>query len=155
MFIILCIHASGHYWDRLSWICDVSELIQSHKFDWDYIFKKADELGIKRLILVNLLLAVDLLDLNLPDNITEQFKSEIIQDLAFKVKKRIFMPNSDSLSMTVMLRFNVRDRRIQRIKDILKIMFLPSNEEWDKSALKSFLPPFSYFYRFIHVLSDY
>ena len=100
-------------------------------------------------------MAVDFLDLNLPDNITEQFKSEIIQDLAFKVKKRIFMPNSDSMYHDVMLRFNVRDRRIQRIKDILKIMFLPSNEEWDKSALKSFLPPFSYFYRFIHVLSDY
>ena len=40
MFVILCIHASGHYWDRLSWICDVSELIKSNEFNWDYILKK-------------------------------------------------------------------------------------------------------------------
>ena len=95
MLLVLCIHASGHYWDRLSWICDVSELIQSEDIDWEYILKKADELGIKRLLLINLFLAVDLFDLNLPNDILKHLESKIIQNLVFKVKKRIFIPNSD------------------------------------------------------------
>ena len=91
MLIILCVHASGHLWERLSWICDISELIQSHEMDWEYITEKADELGIKRVLKVNLLLAVDLFDLKLPDDVLEDIKSdEMVQDLVFKVKKRIF-----------------------------------------------------------------
>jgi hypothetical protein len=155
MLLILCIHASGHYWDRLSWICDISELIQSYEINWGYIIEKADKLGIKRLILVNLCLAVDLLDLNLPNTIHKHLESTTIQYLTFKVKKRIFMPNSDSLFQIADIRFNIREKRSHRIKDFLKIMFLPTNEEWDKSSMKSLLPPFSYFYRFIQVLTNY
>ena len=152
---MLCIHASGHYWDRLSWICDISELIQSHDINWEYILEKSDELGIRRLILINLLLAVDLFDLNLPNNIIKQLKSETIQNLAFKVKKRIFMPNSDNIFKMANIRFNIREKMSHRIKDFLKIMFLPTNKEWEKSSLKSLFPPVSYFYRFIQVLTDY
>ena len=155
MLLVSCIHASGHYWDRLSWICDISELIQSYEMNWEYMLEKVDELGIERVLLVSLLLARDLLDLNLPKNINNQLKSEIVQNLAFKVKKRIFMPDSDSIFQMAGLRFNIREKRTHRIKDILKIMFLPTNQEWDKSTLKSVFPPFSYFYRFIQVLTDY
>jgi hypothetical protein len=155
MLLVLCIHASGHYWDRLSWICDVSELIQSKDIDWDYILKKADELRIKRILFVNLLLAVDLLELKLPNDILKQLESRTIQKLAFKVKKRIFISYSEGFLRSASIRLSIREKRSNQIKDFLKIMFLPTNEEWDKSVLKSFLPPFSYFYRFIQVLSDY
>ena len=154
MLLVLCIHASGHYWERLSWICDVSELIQSKNIDWEYTIKKAEELGIKRLLWVNLFLAVDLLGLNLPDDISKHLESKTIQNLGFIVKKRIFIPYSDNFFRSASLRLKIREKRSHQIQDGLKIMFLPTNEEWDKSVLKSFLPPFSYFYRFIQVLSD-
>ncbi len=152
LFLILCIHASGHYWDRLSWICDISELIQSHEINWDYIMEMGNQLGIIRLILVTLLLAVDLLDLNLPNKILEQLKSEIIEDLTFNVKKRIFFPDNESIFQSAYIRYNIRERRSHRIKDILKIIFLPTNEEWSNSNLKPLIPPVSYIYRFIRVL---
>lgn len=154
MLLVLCIHASGHYWDRLSWICDVSELIQSKNIDWEYTIKKADELGIKRLLWVNLFLAVDLLGLNLPNDIIKHLKSKTIQNLASKAKKRIFIPYSDGFFRSASLRLKIREKRSHQIQDGLKIMFLPTNEEWDKSVQKSFLPPFSYIYRLIQVLSD-
>lgn len=152
LFLILCIHASGHYWDRLSWICDISELIQSHEINWDYIIEKGNQLGIIRLILVTLLLAVDLLDLNLPNNILKQLKSEIIEDLTFNVKKRIFLRDDESIFQSAYIRYNIREKRSHRIKDILKILFLPTNEEWNNSTLKPLFPPISYIYRFIRVL---
>ncbi len=152
LFLVLCIHASGHYWDRLSWICDISELIQSHEINWDYVLEKGNQLGIMRLILVTLLLAVDLLDLNLPNNVLKQLKSEIIEDLTFNVKKRIFFPDNESIFQSASIRYNIRERRSHRIKDFLKIIFLPTNEEWSNSKLKSLFPPISYLYRFIRVL---
>jgi len=155
MLLILCIHASGHYWDSLSWICDISELIQSHEMDWAYIIEKCEELGIKRLLMVNLLLAQDLFDLNLPNNIIKELKSEIVQDLAFKVKKRIFMLDSNSIFKMMNIRLNIREKRTHRIKDLFKIMFLPTNIEWNLSSSKSLFPPLSYFFRFIMVLRNY
>lgn len=155
MLLVLGIHASQHLWERLSWICDISELIQSHEMNWEYVLEKADELGIKRLLMVNLLLAHDLLDLNLPKNIIKQLKSEIIKDLSFKVKKRIFMPDSDSIFQMVDLRLNIREKRSHKIKDFFKIMFLPTNKDWSNSSIKPLFPPLSYFFRFIQFLTDY
>jgi hypothetical protein len=155
MLMVLSIHASQHLWERLSWICDISELIQSHEMNWEYVLKKADKLGIKRLLMVNLLLAHDLLDLNLPNNIIKQLKSEIVQNLAFKVKKRIYLPCSDNIFQTADLRLNIREKRTHRIKDLIKIMFLPTNKEWNESSTKSHFPPISYFFRFIHFFRNY
>ncbi len=40
---ILCIHGSKHFWERISWIADISEMIQSHPgLDWDEAFRCAD-----------------------------------------------------------------------------------------------------------------
>ena len=41
MLLILCIHASGHLWERLSWICDISEFIQSNEdINWEDLIRK-------------------------------------------------------------------------------------------------------------------
>jgi hypothetical protein len=95
---------------------------------------------------------VDLLDLNLPNNILKQLKSEIIEDLTFNVKKRIFLRDDESIFQSAYIRYNIREKRSHRIKDILKILFLPTNEEWNNSTLKPLFPPISYIYRFIRVL---
>lgn len=154
LLLILCIHASGHYWERLAWICDISELIQSNEMDWGYVFEKSDKLGINRLVMINLLLAKDILDLDLPDNVLKQLKSKRIKNLTFKVIKRIFMKDTDNIFMMAYIRFNIREKRSQGIKDILKIMFYPTNKEWEKSSFKSVFPLISHFYRFFQVMMD-
>ena len=56
--IILCIHGAKHDWNRLSWICDISEFIKSNKnINWDEVLEKARKIGVKRLLFVNLILA--------------------------------------------------------------------------------------------------
>jgi hypothetical protein len=156
MLLVLCTHAAGHRWIRLSWICDISELIQSHEINWDYTLKKADELGIIRLLLVNLNLAVDLFDLDLPDTILKSLSSKKVNMMVFKVKKALFdSESSESMFQMVDVRFNIRENRLLRIKDILRTLFLPTNNEWKILSLYPFLLPFSYFIRFIKVLKDY
>ncbi|WP_048187993.1 nucleotidyltransferase domain-containing protein [Methanobacterium paludis] len=156
MFLILCIHASGHLWERLSWICDISKLIQSHEMDWEHVFEKADELGIKRVLKVSLLLAVGLFALKLPDAVLEDIKSdEKVKNLVFKVKKRIFQEGSENIFQMADVRLNIRENRSNRVKDLFNILFNPTNKEWDESSLKLILPPVSYILRFINVFKDY
>ena len=155
MLLILSIHGSQHLWERLSWICDISELIHTHELNWEYVLDKSEELGIKRLLLVNLFLAYDLFGVDYPNNIIKLLNSEIIKDLAFKVKKRIFAPNLDSMFKMLDIRINIREKRTHKIKDFFKIMFLPTNEDWSNSLIKPLFPPLSYFFRFIHIFNNY
>ena len=40
---ILCVHGSKHFWERLSWIADISEMIRSHpQLDWNATFRRAE-----------------------------------------------------------------------------------------------------------------
>ena len=153
MLLILCIHASGHLWERLSWICDISELIQSSEVNWEYISKKADELGIKRVLKVNLLLTTDLFDLKLPDAVLENIKSDAeVRTLVFKVKKRIFQKGSGNIFQMADVRLNIRENRSNQIRDLFNILFTSTNKEWSESPFKLLLPPASYIVRFVNVL---
>mgnify|MGYP000880602807 CR=1 FL=1 len=155
MLIVSSVHAAGHLWERLSWICDTSRLVESHEMDWDYLREKANELGIERVLKVNLALAVDLFDLKLPDAILKYVKSDEIQDLVFKVEKRIFSSDPENIFQMADLRLKIRENRSNRIKDLFKTIFTPTNREWDESSLKLLLPPISYIVRFLNVLRNY
>ena len=153
MFLIICIHASGHLWERLAWICDISELIQSSEVDWKYISERADELGIKRVLKVNLLLATDLFDLKLPDAVLENIKSDAeVRTLVFKVKKRILQKGSGNIFQMADVRLNIRENMSNRIRDLFNILFTSTNKEWSESPFKLLLPPASYIVRFVNVL---
>jgi hypothetical protein len=70
LLLSLCVHGAKHLWERLAWICDVAELINSHpKLNWDYIFSKARKSGYERMLLLVLHLAGELLDANLPEDV--------------------------------------------------------------------------------------
>ena len=37
----LCVHGSRHLWERLSWICDIAELLSRRSFDWTTLLQRA------------------------------------------------------------------------------------------------------------------
>lgn len=152
MLIVFCIHITGHRWERLSWICDISRLVESHEMDWDYLKEKAGELGIERVLKVNLALAVDLFDLELPSDVLEDLKSDVVQEIVFKVEKRIFNNDPSNIFQMADLRVNVRENMFDKFKDLFKVLFIPTNKDWDKSSQKLLLPPVSYIIRFLNVL---
>jgi hypothetical protein len=66
---ILCVHGGHHRWERLSWVCDVAELIRRTTLDWDRVVDRGTELGIRRILFLGLLLARDLSGAELPPSI--------------------------------------------------------------------------------------
>jgi hypothetical protein len=76
LLIFLCIHGSKHLWERLSWVCDIAELIRTHPdLDWHWILEQADQLRCDRMVSLGLFLAHELLEAPLPATIQQRIQA--------------------------------------------------------------------------------
>jgi hypothetical protein len=99
LLLILCMHGSKHFWERLSWIRDVAELIRVHKkINWEQFMKQASTLGSERMLLLGLYLASDLLGAALPEEVWRRVHTDpTVKALARQVHERLFREANGSL----------------------------------------------------------
>jgi hypothetical protein len=91
LLISLCVHGSRHLWERLSWICDVAELISRRSFNWTTLLQRAAHADNERMFLLGLYLAEKLLDAPLPPEVKQRYNAdERLKLLAGNVVKQIF-----------------------------------------------------------------
>ena len=70
MLLFLCVHGAKHQWSRLGWICDVAEHIRSNpQMDWKAIVRQAESLYARRMLLLGLLLAGELVGAKIPEDV--------------------------------------------------------------------------------------
>jgi ATP-binding cassette subfamily C protein len=70
LLLILCVHVSKHFWERLLWVCDVAEVVKAHRgMDWGRLMERAAALGSERMLLPGLSLAHNLLEADLPKKV--------------------------------------------------------------------------------------
>lgn len=155
-FLLLCVHAAGHRWERLNWLCDISEMAKHHELNWEKLIFNSEKLGVKRILLVNLLLAKSLLNLNLPEQIENQIsRDNNLESLSFHIQKAIFSPEGESKISKALLRLSIRENIGDKFKDFIRIVFLPTHKEWSSLNLPNYLLMFYYLYRPLKVLKDY
>lgn len=89
--LYLCIHGTKSFWQRMSWICDVAELINTHqKLDWEQLIEHSQTLGCERMLLLGCFLASDLLRTKLPEEIYSKIDADgQIKSLATRVTQRL------------------------------------------------------------------
>lgn len=116
--LMLSIHAAKHNWNRLQWTCDISHYVQNVEINWTKTIEKAEKLGFKRILMINLLLAQELFGLELPEQINNNQDSAIPKILK-KIKNKIFHDKKDSLTLSekFFLDINKRERLADGIKD--------------------------------------
>lgn len=93
-FLMLCIHCSKHNWQRLSWICDLGEVLENKTINWSEVWKKADQLAVKRIVLVNLFLLKYLFGFEFSHEI-EKIQDKDAQELACHIIRRKFGDGED------------------------------------------------------------
>jgi hypothetical protein len=77
LLVILCAHGSKHLWNRLGWVCDVAELIRAHPgLDWTRALGRARALGAERMVRLGLILAAQLMEVELPARVQVQIAAD-------------------------------------------------------------------------------
>ena len=87
----LCVHGSRHIWERLSWICDVAELIKRQQLNWARLMDRAIKTDCERMFYLGLFLAERLLGASLPAEVRAKFETdEYLQTLTEGISARLF-----------------------------------------------------------------
>jgi hypothetical protein len=96
LLILLCIHGNKHAWERLSWICDVAELLRSEAgLSGEEVLAGADQAQCRRVVLLGMLLAKELLDAQLPEAVEHTIRADpTLPGLVQEVRRRLFKPPS-------------------------------------------------------------
>jgi len=129
----LCIHGSRHVWQRLGWICDISELISRHEINWRVLLDRSRNNGTERMFLLGLVLAEELLGARLPSNVKERCESDrALKALAAKIVTRLFTGNVDHLPASTLdtFRYNIAVRKSLKARaQYLSYMLRPTDSD--------------------------
>jgi hypothetical protein len=90
--LILCGHPAKHCWSRLAWVSDVAAFVVSHgdALDWRRVLDRVGGLGGRRLVLLGLRLADDLLRLPLPGEVRASVRADrVAGDLASELSAKL------------------------------------------------------------------
>jgi Uncharacterised nucleotidyltransferase len=90
--LILCVHGSKDAWERLKYVCDVAELVRTHQdMDWRRVVERAGRLGSERMLFLGLLLARDLLEMPLPEEVSRRAHADpAVEVLVRQMSERLF-----------------------------------------------------------------
>jgi hypothetical protein len=156
---LLCVHGAKHFWQRLSWISDIAELLRSHpELDWGRARELARELDCERMLFLGLYLAGDLLGTNLPEEIlVHQREERLLHSLAGQVCARLFWNPSIEPGVIGRCRFRIRmrERLWDGLRYSLRLAVTPTEEDWALLPLPDRLNSLYYVIRPLRLLSKY
>ena len=139
LLLVLCVHAAKHAWAELSFLSDISQLIES-PIKWDQVLEQASQLGIQRIVAVNLMLAQSLLGMMLPPPLHKPEEAGVI---ACKIILRIAESQEVDTESAPYFRLmlGLRERLRDRMRFLWRLIFTPSVGEWDAVRLPAWLSP--------------
>jgi hypothetical protein len=156
---VLCVHGSKDFWERISWIADIAELIQRQAdLDWDAAFRTAESLRVERMLHLGLALADDLLRAPMPDEIRKRVRddNEAIS-VAREVKQRTLGRGVPGVGTISRLRF--RRRMVPGIlagwRYSIRLAVVPAEEDWEMVQLPGVFAPLYLALRPLRLLRKY
>ena len=135
--VMLCVHGTKHFWDRLAWIVDVAELVTAQPVDWALVMQIAAEMKSTRVFLLGLYLAHELLGATLPKPVLERaHRDSRVLWLADKVRDQLEgnVDASPGVVPRALFRLRSRDGIGQGMRHILRLTMTPT--ERDRQAVR-------------------
>ena len=133
VFLGLCVHAAKHLWNRVGWLCDIAALLQRRTLAWEQVAVEAKQLGICRILTINLLLAQRLLGTKPPVELEKTLQAEP-ETAAICGEIEELLPVEDARSTESMsyIRWmlRLRERVSDRVRFATRLGFTPSTGEW-------------------------
>ncbi len=155
----LCVHGSKDFWERISWIADVAELIQRHAdLDWDAAFRTAESLRVERMVHLGLALAEDLLQAPMPEEIRKRVREDgEAVSVAREVQQRTLSRDLPGTGTRGRLRFRRRmvPGMLAGWRYSLRLAMIPAEEDWEMVQLPGALAPLYLALRPLRLLHKY
>jgi hypothetical protein len=154
MLLVLCVHGAKHFFRRLEWICDIAQTLRSNPdICWDDVIAQATRLGARRMLFFGLILATDLLEIDLPERVRAKARMDgEAQALASRARELLFAEVDSTAEMfsrqshRIALRESKADRmrlRLSYLVDYVQALVRPNEEDRKQLPLPGFL---SFFY---------
>jgi hypothetical protein len=154
--ILICIHGAKHFWERLMWIADVAALITRHpEMRWPQALAAAEEAGAETMLHGGLLLAANVLQVQLPGEILARAKAnaaacamtgQVLQWLPSAGESSPGVPERGGLARGVhergllqrgLFRMRMRGGVARGVGYFLRLLFSPTEEDWDANATET------------------
>jgi hypothetical protein len=156
---ILCIHGSKDFWERISWVADISELIQTYPhLDWDAVRRRAESLKAQRMLHLGVSLASHLLNTPLPPEVLQSaYADAAAAAVAEEVEARLL--SREFISLNAGGRLNFRRRLVPGAKAgwryAIRLAVVPAEEDWMMVRLPPSLAPLYIALRPLRLLRKY
>jgi hypothetical protein len=141
--LLLCVHGSKHFWERLGWIADIATLSRaSRPLDWTMAMERAQKWGIRRMVLLGAGLAERLFQTPLANEVADQVRSDATaRGLIDGICRRIFAAVPAELGVFSRFAFRVRMRGplAQGLPYAVRLALMPT--EFDRGGHARYLEP--------------
>ncbi len=142
---MLCVHGAKHLWDRLSWLVDISELVQiKGGIEWKKAMQAARELRAERMMLLGLGIAENLIGTPLPEEIVREIRADrAVGNLAQQACDRFL--GAVGVRPGPVRRFQMRVQMsgggFGGARYALRLTATPTEEDWEKLRLPKVFSP--------------
>lgn len=157
--VMLCVHGTKDFWERISWIADVAGLIQTRpEIDWDAAFACADSCGARRMVHLGLALAAGMLGAPLPDEVGARVRRDpAATALTSELMNRLLRDDQSAPGAAARFSFRRRvvDGALAGWRYSIRLTLAPAEEDWEMMSLPAPLAPLYVFLRPLRLLRKY
>lgn len=157
--VMLCIHGSKDFWQKISWVVDIAELVRAcPALDWDAAYRRADSWNARRILHLGLALACGMLDARLLDEIDARVNGDQASAaLASEVMR--WLLDGDQCALGSAGRFSFRRRMLKGAlagwRYSIRLAVVPAEEDWEMVRLPGRLAPLYVALRPLRLLRKY
>jgi len=158
LLIMLSVHGAKHFWDRLSWIFDISQLIKAREVNWVLLLQIAANMESTRVLFLGLYLAHELFGAALPQHVLEQCRRDKkVKWLADKVLEGYVGDSRSTIGVwpRAVFRFRSSDRYWQGLRHLVRLTMSPTESDRQTINLPRFLNPFYRVWRPFRLMREY
>lgn len=155
LILILSIHNASHAFSSLYRFCDISELIKScDSINWEYLLEIIDDWKVTRIFLINLKISRELFQIQLPEDVLELINNSDLDEISNDIIKRLFTSKPRGVLEKVVFQSNLREKRKDKLKTILIMIFLPTPGVIGSVSLPRALEPLYYILRVFQMVKN-
>jgi precorrin-6B methylase 2 len=158
LLVMLCVHGAKHFWERLSWIVDIAQLIAAREVNWDLLFGVAAKMESTRVLLLGLDLAHEVTRVALPQAVVERARGDAqVRKLEASVLGQYSGVSDPSAGLFRRAAFRVRscDGLRQGLRRMIRLSLSPTESDRQVMRLPGFLSPLYALVRPFRLLGQY